>query len=691
MKDNRAVTYSLLAHVRNTGTLMKGPIDAFVPLIKRILHILNQRGVFKGKSILEIQKLSKEIYSIDFPLPVLKTILNKIAIEVNTKDSINFEIFQDNSFILKDFFFEDFEEKIQESKRDVETIEKLFIDFAKVNNIDLNETNSVIRFIEKNKISISKYISNYQFKNGVDYTIEARFIDFFKKIPNVYDIIRRIYLGSIITSFLEFKTDSFNNKVELLFDTNFIISLMDLNTPESAHTCNKLIDVCKNLGYKFSILSDTIEEIKFLLSKKAENFSNTFLGKKINPEDIYNACDRRNLNRNDIERIIDNVEEFIIKNGISIIPYTESIRNKARLSKEYDYFKELRNSKTSALHDATAIYYVREKRGKRIKEFEKVNCWFVNNSISHNSEQSNNDDFQIDFQNESIRADELLNILWLSNPSINSKIENDDLIDIGITSIVAFTLNDSLPKSSIIKELDDNIQKYRDETISDKDIILISTRISNRQLKDISNLNSLASNDKEEFVRKLKDEANKQELEEKQRVEKLEKLFEKFEKQISILDKEKVKIKATKDNLETEKEKVKLQNVNIEKDLLEERKKRIKSENKLKKIEREKFINKEIKKWRQWIFILLFLSIIFFSLSLNISLKNNSYNVSKSIKETIKFESLDDIAVIYCSLSSAFFAVFVVFFGIRYINNSALEAFKKSIEIPQELEDEKIE
>jgi len=97
---------------------------------------------------------------------------------------------------------------------------------------------------------------------------------------------------------------------------------------------------------------------------------------------------------------------------------------------------------------------------KKIKEFEKVNCWFVNNSISHNSENSNVEDYQNEFQNETIRADELLNILWLSSPSINTNIENDDLIDIGITSIVAFTLNDSLPKSSIIKELDDNIQKY---------------------------------------------------------------------------------------------------------------------------------------------------------------------------------------------------------------------------------------
>lgn len=66
MKDNRAVTYSLLAHVRNTGTFIKGPIDIFVPLIKRALHILNQNGVFKGKSIIEIQNLSNELYSIDF-------------------------------------------------------------------------------------------------------------------------------------------------------------------------------------------------------------------------------------------------------------------------------------------------------------------------------------------------------------------------------------------------------------------------------------------------------------------------------------------------------------------------------------------------------------------------------------------------------------------------------------------------
>lgn len=35
MNKERAITYSLLAHIRNTGSLAKGPIDIFIPLIKR--------------------------------------------------------------------------------------------------------------------------------------------------------------------------------------------------------------------------------------------------------------------------------------------------------------------------------------------------------------------------------------------------------------------------------------------------------------------------------------------------------------------------------------------------------------------------------------------------------------------------------------------------------------------------------
>jgi hypothetical protein len=208
MNENRAITYSLLAHVRNTGTLIQGPIDPFVPLIKRSLFKLNSKGILSGKSIKEIHDISNELYGIDFPLPVLKVILQQIANEVNTSENINFQLYNDGAFALKNFFFEEFEENIQSSKREVETLEKMYIDFLELNNIEVKENTTILDFIDKNKISISKYLANSQPINGKDYTIEAQFVDFFRKIPDVFDIIKNIYLGSIISGYLEYKTEN---------------------------------------------------------------------------------------------------------------------------------------------------------------------------------------------------------------------------------------------------------------------------------------------------------------------------------------------------------------------------------------------------------------------------------------------------------------------------------------------------
>jgi hypothetical protein len=435
MTENRAITYSLLAHVRNSGTLIKGPLDPFIPLIKRALFKLNEKGILSGKSIKEIHDIANELYTIDFPLPVLKLILEEIAKEVNIENQLNFQLYKDGAFALKNYYFEEFEEKIQESKREVETLEKLYIDFNRVNNTEQKDKITIFEFIDKNKISISKYLSNSNHTNGKDYTVEAQFVEYFRKIPDVFDIIRNIYLGSIISSYLEYKTENLKEEVELVFDTNFLISLLDLNTPEATHTCNKLIEVCENLGYKFTILNDTIEETKGLILKKAEYFSNSVLSKRINPEDIYNACERRNLNRNDLERIVDNLEDTFYSKGINIVPNTDKYKNKAKFSQEYEGFKKFRSSHYAALHDATVIYYVRDRRTKKIKEFEKVNCWFVNNSITHDTEEQRESVSNNEYQSETIRADELLNILWLANPSLTQGLDSNIILPIFWTAI----------------------------------------------------------------------------------------------------------------------------------------------------------------------------------------------------------------------------------------------------------------
>ena len=692
MIENKAITYSLLAHIRNSGTLMKGPVDVFVPLIKRTLHQLNNKDIFKGESILEIQSEANCMYSIDFPIPVLKIILAQISSEVNTDSEKNFVIHQDGSFILKAFYFEDFEEKIQESKRDSENLEKIFEDFCKINSIELNNKTSIFDFIDKNKMSISKYLSNHTAPNGHDFTIEAQFVDYFKKIPKVFDIVRRIYLGSIISSFLEYKTENFTQDVELLFDTNFIISLIDLNTPESTHTCKKLLEVGKNLGFKFTVLSDTIDETKALINKKAENFTNTFLTRRINPEDIYNACERRNINTSDLERIIDNIEDTLSSYGINIYKYTQKLKDKAKISTEYESFKKIRTSHYSALHDAITVLYIKEKRTKRIREFENVNCWLVNNSTSHESEDYRENSSE--YQKEAIRVDELLNILWLSNPSINTSLDNEDLIEIGLSSIVAYTLNDSLPKASIIRELDENIQKYRTDIITDKDIINISSRISNKQLKNINELNSLANQNKDEFVKKLKEEAVIQEKEEKERVLKFEKLYQRFEVQINTLDKTNLSIKSKEIELDkikkdVEDEKIATQTqIDILNQVLEqERNHKEELQKQIRKDKREQYISTEVIKWRKkswnqlWFCIALFLVIVFYIFYLCDFDFDKFDTLIKKYKENLYVTG-------FLTVILSLFSLFILKnLYDKHHNNSNIKSFKEMLIIPDNLKD----
>lgn len=693
MKENRATTYSLLAHIRNSGTLIKGPIDPFIPLIKRVLYKLNSKGILSGKSIKEIHEVATELYGIDFPLPVLKTILQQIAKGVNTEEQTNFELYQDGSFVLKNFYFEEFEEQIQTSKREVETLEKLYIDFLKLNNIEVKEKTTIFDFIEKNKISISKYLANRSHINGKDYTIEAQFVEFFRKIPDVFDIIRNIYLGSIISSFLEYKTENINQKVELVFDTNFLISLVDLNTPEATHTCNKLIEVGENLGYKFTVLNDTIEETKFLILKKAEFFSTSVLSKGVNPEDIYNACERRNLNKSDLERVVDNIEDTLSKKGINVLPNTDKYKNQAKYSAEYESYKKYRSSHYAALHDATALFYVRDKRKKKIKEFEKVNCWFVNNSLTHDTEEQkesyNNSN---EFQSEIIRADELLNILWLANPNISNSMKATELVDIGLSSIVAYTLNSSLPKASIIKELDENIQKYRGDTITDKDIILISSRISHRQLKNINDLNSLAKTNEQEFANRIKEEAQKQQEEENERIHKLDQLFQKFEKQIASIDKERHFLKEKKNELEKEIKNTSETSDSKDKQIsaLQLKLAEIQEQtNKDKKKEKEKdiknYIDEKIRKWRQrtnYELVAWFLALL---VGIAALLWKNDWNIENTITNFRELQSDFLVGNIFVIIAFLFSAITFKKWYDKNHNYSNIENYKKNIDLPDYL------
>ena len=589
MNREKAIAYSLLAHIRNNASLIDGPLDIFVPLIKRAISQMNSDKIFNGQSINEINEYSKKLYSIDFPLAVLRSILDIIVAEVRESNQGAFFLHDDNSFSIANYTFTEFDETIRKRNLEVKKLEELFQDFCGNSKIDIKDTSSIFNFLENNKLSLGKHLSNTESTNGHDYTIEAQFVNYFKEIPVVYELLKNLYLGSMLSEYIEYSPTDIDMNVELLLDTNFIISLIDLNTIDSTRTCNTLIEIVKGQGYKLTILQETIDEIKFLLQRKAENLNKTFMVKKIYAEDIYNACDRRNLTKIDLERIIDNIDKEITSYGIDKATGIDEIIKKALESDEYTYYKEKRTSEVSARHDVIALYYVKSKRGNtKIKSFSDVNCWFVNNAITRGYTRNS---YEKSYQPEIIKADDLLSILWLSNPKVSNLIASDKMADIGLSSLVSLTFTESLPKTAIIKEFEDNIQKYGQDNISTQDIIRVATRIADKQLTNVEELNKLANEDHEQFVKKLEEESQKQLELESSRVEALAKIVEKFEVELDNIEKIKKSEKEkthtisslSGDNSDKEQEIIRLKK-EIEKNNLEKK---------------QKTINKKINIWQR--------------------------------------------------------------------------------------------
>ncbi|CAH8283672.1 hypothetical protein EV196_102533 [Mariniflexile fucanivorans] len=679
MNKQKALTYSLLAHIRTTSSLVKGPLDIFVPLIKRVISKMNEENIFSGKSISEIKVYSDRLYNIDFPIPVIEKILKKIASEINTEENIYFQLYQDKSFSIKGYFFTEFEEDIRKHIIEIDNLEKLFQKFISTTDNENEDEKSIFSFIEKNKHSLSKYLSKQSEQNGKDYSVEAQFVDYFKNITPVYELIKEIYLGSILAGYIEFEPTSAKMNVELLLDTNFIIGLLDLNTPESTHTCKTLIKIADAQGYTCKILSDTIDEIKSLLQAKSSHFDNSYLQKKINPEDIYNACERRNLNNVDLERISDNLEVELSKYRIFTLFDTRKLLNKAKYSDEYKILKERRNSEKAALHDAAALIYVKEKRGKDIYDFEKVNCWFVNNAISRENHSIYNPNGK---QPEIIKADDLLNILWLSNPQSKVNISDEQIVDIGLSSLISLTLNQSLPKSSIIRELDDNIQKYADKEISDSDIIRIATRITSKQLKNVEELNKLAETDKKEFVSRLQQEANKQKETESKRFRMLETAVKELNKKtskIEVVEKEFIEKTKEKDS----KISSLLNKASNQNNEIEFLKNKLLEEQNIKREElREKFYSNNIKKWRCKSWLEVSFSILLVIIPFLYLCYKSNWIGNQIVKTILELKTDFWIGLLITIFGFFFTKISLPTLVGKYRNHSNIENFKKGLKLP---------
>jgi predicted nucleic acid-binding protein len=357
MSENRIVTYGLLAYINETNHVgIKDFNDIFMPLVKRVLSELDAKGINKGTQE-DLKKAIDVKYGLDMPYNIMRMIVKKIANECNTETHTHFQAFEnDGSFIMHNYIFADYEEETLRQENEIELIQKGFERYLESQNIKLEITPSIFKFIDKNRKSLSKFFAHQKDSvNGSglneEELVQAEFLNSIKNSPNIFNTMRRIYLGSIITSYLEMSFEKLPNSIEFVLDTNFITSLLDLNSVESHHTCAKIIEICQKLGHKIVVLTDTIKETENLLMNHAQDFEKSFLSKKIDDESIYNACDRRKYGKTDLERVANSFEnELQDKFNIFIIPSTDEYQRRAKVSKEYEILKDVRKNKQGMVY-----------------------------------------------------------------------------------------------------------------------------------------------------------------------------------------------------------------------------------------------------------------------------------------------------------------------------------------------------
>lgn len=500
MEKKLIITYAVLAYLKETSDSSKTSIfDIYIPLIKKGLSDYSEEhGITQimGRSFSEIQEKIFRAFGISIPIPVLSHALKTIERQIN--DDNIFKINRDNSFIIKSYIFSDIDDIISTEKEGVQLLEDDFCKFCKNNNctIDFGE---LINFIKAQEIDLfTNTKSNFQDANS----LLPKYLDtIIQERSNVYQIVCNLYLGSLLASYFELNLQKVSNNVKLLIDTNFFISLIDLNTEDAFSVCNQVFQLCKQLGYQFYILESTIRQIEILLNNRIQDFgSKDFIG-TIRSADVFNACIRRNIQKTELEAIRDSVRRRLKDFGVETIldVQIKDLIDKAKKQEDFKQLKERRgNNVDSALNDIVARLYVEKNRGNNISDFSDVQCWFLHNSYSPYEYSSN----QRISDRWSIGANELLVLLWLANPA-QGNIKTEVIANSGIASYITKYRRAKTPSTKVLKGIKQKIDNAVSLGIVDeKTIYNLTIRMSEGSI-DQETTNALVELQDDKFVLKL--------------------------------------------------------------------------------------------------------------------------------------------------------------------------------------------
>ena len=494
MNDNVLTSYSFLAALSENETDIYKTV--YLPLFKRAISSYAAKKSSKvSNSIqgtdIDIQSIILEEYGIEVPILIVRKLIKAVGTSLSKKERniFKFDIFEDGkAFQFTNYNYFSTEEIYDRERRNAQALQQAFEDYLKSENLSEKNIPSFSQFIDKNKCNISSLFSG---KNCLIHDVEGSFmahVNFLQHIEGgyhyLYQTAERIYLGSVIASFLETGVDlesKMDNNIIYYLDTQIVLEALDLQKAEDTLPTQELLKLIRATGGKIRLLDITINEIHKIIELAINNYS------KSHPTTTVNeACVRIGKNKTWLISINGKLESFIkAELQVDIDGILETKMSLYSKSEDVNLLKQTRIHKSTAIHDVAAYLHVRDRREGNIRLFQKAKYWFVtaNKKLA---------DFNISrktngFVNETIMPEELTSLLFLKNPQKLAK----KVSQIGLNELIAQTLSEEYASKELINEIDIAIKESADLSAEDYNILfssiaLQSTNKIQKLLEEIS-------------------------------------------------------------------------------------------------------------------------------------------------------------------------------------------------------------
>lgn len=466
------VTYSVLSLIQERKSNLKSLIEVYQDLCESILAD-DSFGTSGAGVITDLKTAFRQKFELNVPYPTLKILLS----QVRSNHTSSFSLHRDYSFQFDPHEFDSLRKDIETEKEKTQELRDFYSELCKDEGIE--KPLDIDFFVEINKRHLLAYMNREEY--SVPDRPEYEVIKALSSVPEFRRRIERLLLGALISSYMDLDIEHGMGPKTLVLDTNFIVSVFDLHSEQSYDTCKEIMDTANRFSFGVEVLDATIQETKNLLRRKAFLITEVPLFSAQDQQSIEHGCYRRRLSGADLFLYENKVEKLLRGYGVKVVrkQATRDIENNIENSDIYQKLVQRNFNQEGAKHDAIAMEYVKRLRKGSDTGFQDTKAFFVTDSHGY-MENKLTQNSKLPYI---IRAEELLNVLWLLNPTSGSTITH-----IMISRVFSMFLEQRVPDKEMLSKLDRKISALEGLPIEPedcRDIVVNLSLLDGKQLQEL--------------------------------------------------------------------------------------------------------------------------------------------------------------------------------------------------------------